>query len=208
MGTYFDSYPRLSYNPSGSPYKNRTSITDVTFRLKMRDRIKNTLFSYYTVDISDDDTMEILAAKYYGSPEFHWVIALANDIIDPQYDWPLNYRSYVSYITKKYGSVANAELIPHHYEKVIRRYHQGTKTTYEEVYEIQQDTYDFLPTYAFRQFDLVDGTTVEETITTRIISASQYEFDLNNKKKQMKIIKKEYLGNILDEFAGLTSTNG
>lgn len=204
MGIYFDTFPKLSYNPSGSPYKNRTAITDVLFRLKLRDKIKNTLFSYYTVDISDDDTMETLAAKYYGDPEYHWLIAMANDIVDPQYDWPLNYRSYVNYINKKYGSAAAADAQVHHYEKVITRYHQGTRTTTEIVLEIQESTYLDLPTYAFRQIDLVDGSTIEETITTRSISAAQWEYDQNNKKKQMKIVKKEYLTPILDEFAELT----
>lgn len=204
MGIYLDLFPKISYNPEGTPYKNRLLMTDVLFRLKLRDKIKQAIFSYYTVDISDDDTMETLAAKYYGNAEYHWIIAIANDIIDPQYDWPLNYRSYVNYINKKYGSAANAELIPHHYEKVITRYHEGTRTTTETIYEIQESTYLDLPEYAFRQIDLVDGSTIEETITKRTISAAQYEYDLNNKKKQMKIIKKDYVPAILDELAALT----
>lgn len=206
MGIYFDSFPRITYNPSGSPYKNRKTITDVLFRLKVRQQIKDAIFSYYMVDVSDDDTMETLASKYYGNSEYHWIIALTNDIIDPQYDWPLNYRAYVNYIISKYGSTANADLTIHHYEKVIKRYNQGTRTVDETIYEIQESTYNDLPEYAFRQFDLVDGTTIEETITTRIVYASQWEYDQNNKKKQMKIIKKEYISAILDEFAELTRT--
>lgn len=206
MGIYFDSFPQITYNPSGSPYKNRTTMTDVLFRLKLRDKIKDTLFSYYTVDVSDDDTMETLAAKYYGDPEYHWIIAMANNIIDPQYDWPLSYRAYVNYIINKYGSVENSELAIHHYEKVVKRFNQGSRVTDEIIYEIQESTYNDLPEYAFRQFDLVDGTTIEETITTRIIYASQWEYDQNNRKKQIKVIKKEYLRSILDEFAELTKT--
>lgn len=205
MGKYFDEFPTLSYNPSGSPSKARTIFTDVTFRLKIRDKVKANIFSYYVVDVSDDDTMEILAEKYYGDSEYHWIIALANDIIDPQYDWPLPYRTYVNYINAKYGSAAAAELQIHHYEKVISRYHQSTRTTDENVFEIQETEYNALPGTAFRQFDLSDGSTVEETITKRAISASQYEFDLNNKKKQVKIIKREYLSQILEEFTAFVS---
>lgn len=200
MSKYFDQFPTIQYNASGEPYKNRVNITDVTFRLKFREKVKNNIYSYYVVDVSDDDTLEILAEKYYGNPEYHWVIAMANDIVDPQYDWPLPYRAYVNYINNKYGSAANSELQIHHYEKVISRYHQGTRTTDETVIEIQESTYNDLPETAFRQFDLSDGSTVEETITKRAITAAQYEYDLNNKKKQQKIIKKEYLGQILDEF--------
>lgn len=200
MSKYFDFFPTVQYNPAGTPYKNRTVLTDITFRFKLRDKVKSNIFSYYTVSVSDDDTMEILAAKYYGNSEYHWVIAIANDIIDPQYDWPMSYRTYVKYIAAKYGSAAQAELTVHHYEKVITRFNQRTRVTEELIMEVQKPTYDDLPETAFRQFDLEDGTTIEETIIKRTISASQFEFDQNNKKKQMRIIKKEYLPEILDEF--------
>ena len=205
MTKYFDEFPTLSYNPSGSPSKARTVFTDITFRLKIRDKIKSNIFSYYVVDVSDDDTMEILADKYYGDSEYHWIIALANDIVDPQFDWPLPYRTYLNYIVSKYGTAEAAELQIHHYEKVITRYHQGTRTTSELVLEIQEAEYNTLPETAFRQFDLSDGSTVEETITKRAISASQYEFDLNNRKKQIKIIKKDYLAQVLSEFTAMMS---
>lgn len=204
MSIYFNQFPKLNYNMEGTPYKNRTVLTDITFRLKIREKVKENLFSYYTVDISDDDTIEILAAKYYGDSEYHWIIALANDIVDPQYDWPLNYRSYVNYINNKYGSAANADLTVHHYEKVIKRYNQYSRTTDEIIIEIQEDAYNAMPAYSFRQFNLADGVTVEETITRRVVTASEWEYDRNNKKKQLKIIKKDYLPNILSEFENFT----
>lgn len=205
MGKYFDEFPTLVYNTSDTIYKNRTTLTDITFRLKIREKIKNNIFSYYVVDVSDDDTMEILAEKYYGDPEFHWIIALANDIIDPQYDWPMSYRTYVNYINNKYGSAAAADIQIHHYEKIISRYHQGTRTTNEQVIEILENAYNSLPETSFEQFDLSDGSTIEQTITKRAVTASEYEYELNNRKKQIKVIKKDYLPAILDEFRTFVS---
>ena len=40
------------------------------------------------------DTPEIIASKYYGDPEKHWIVLLANDIINPFFDFPLNYQEF------------------------------------------------------------------------------------------------------------------
>ena len=42
---------------------------------------KNTFFSVHTVVQSD--TLDSLALKYYGRPDYYWVIADFNDINDP-----------------------------------------------------------------------------------------------------------------------------
>lgn len=204
MAYYFNYFPKTQYNPTNSP-SNRKTITNLLFRLKLRDIIKNNIYSYYTVDVSDEDTLEILAHKYYGSSEYHWIIALANDIIDPQYDWPLNYTAFLNYINDKYGSRENAELQVHHYEKVIIRKDQGTGTIDETVVEIQKIDYDALASSSYEALTLSDDSTIEETITKRAVSAFDYETQLNNNKRSKKLIKSQYLPQILDEFTKIVS---
>lgn len=204
MAYYFNYFPKTQYSPDSSS-NNKKTITDITYRLKIRDIIKRNIYSYYTVDISDEDTLEILAHKYYGSSEYHWIVALANDIIDPQYEWPLNYNSFLNYINDKYGSKENAELQVHHYEKVITRKDQTTGTIDEIIIEIQQVDYALLSSSSYEALTLSDGNTIEETITKRTVSAMQYETDLNNAKRVKKLIKRQYLPQILDEFAKLTN---
>lgn len=38
---------------------------------------------YYTVTMTEQDRLDIIAVKFYGTAKYWWVIALANDIIDP-----------------------------------------------------------------------------------------------------------------------------
>jgi hypothetical protein len=201
---YFDKFPTLKYNVDGSTNYRRT-LTDITFRLKLREKIKQNMYSYYNVDVSDDDTMEILAEKYYGNPEYHWVIAIANDILDPQYDWPLNYATYTNYLINKYGSQANADSIIHHYEKTIKRTDRVTNEVSEITLEIQLAEYNALSAYSYRAIDLDNNTTVIEEVTKKAVTATEYEFNLNEAKRQKKIIKLEYLPQILDEFTDLVS---
>lgn len=199
MAYYFTSFPQTQYSQTGTGSFKKT-ITDITVRIKLRDIIKENIYSYYTVDITDEDTLEILAEKYYGDSEYHWVVAIANDIVDPQYDWPLNYLSFQNYINKKYGSVANAESQIHHYEKVISRRDSITGTITETVIEIQKADYDLLPSNSYEALNLDGGSTVEETITKRAITAMQFETDTNNAKRVKRLIKEEYLPVILEEF--------
>ena len=42
-------------------------------------------------EIDDGETPEVVAEKIYGDAGAAWVVLLANSIIDPQFEWPLNY---------------------------------------------------------------------------------------------------------------------
>ena len=41
-----------------------------------------------TVTLDDENRLDIISNKYYGTPRYWWVIALANEIIDP-FDIPI-----------------------------------------------------------------------------------------------------------------------
>ena len=40
---------------------------------------------YHEVLREEENRLDIISNKYYGTPEFFWVIALANDYVDPFY---------------------------------------------------------------------------------------------------------------------------
>lgn len=289
MSNYLDKFPRIQYNVDGNTFNHRKLLTNVTFRIKIAEYIKRNKFSYWPVEISDEDTLELLAYRFYDDEELHWVIALANDMIDAQYDWPLNYRNFTKYIIGKYkeeagawvevnllnsgnnysandyitftggsgqlqsnssitvdnnGAIASTikfygygyevgdnvtpvivtstgtnanvsvtitertdqqvldytEWKIHRYEKVITRYTEQNLTTDVIVIEIDKTQYDSLPQYSFEQIQLADGDTVDQTIETRIIYVQDYERDLNDTKRIKKLIKREYIPRIIDEF--------
>lgn len=39
---------------------------------------------YHEITISNVNRLDNIAAEYYGSPQYWWVLALVNDIFDPQ----------------------------------------------------------------------------------------------------------------------------
>lgn len=136
---FFDYFPQLKYNVKKGQYPVYESATDIFFRIGMiEDTLRNTS-SYGVYEIQDGDTPEIIASKFYDDVGGGWVILYANKIVDPQWDWPLNYQQFVNYIEGKYGSVANATSTIHHYEKVVTRTNVGENTTQEDRYVIDKE---------------------------------------------------------------------
>ena len=49
-------------------------------------------------------TPEQVALEVYGDQQYFWVVLLFNDLMDPQYRFPLRTRSLDDFISKKYPS--------------------------------------------------------------------------------------------------------
>jgi hypothetical protein len=140
MAKYLDLFPKIAYDPTKTLYStNFNTVTNILFRIGIIKEYVNNTTAYYDYVIQDGEKPEILAERFYGSPEAHWIIILANDIVDPQYDWPLNYDEFNNYIIGKYGSVANAKTTIHHYEKVVTREESTTGSFFTYRYVVDYD---------------------------------------------------------------------
>lgn len=102
MANFFEKFPRISYDIQGKRLTNYNLVTNIFFRTRVIREVLANISAYYEYLVKDDDTPEILAEKVYGDSEAHWLILMANDIVDPQYDWPLNTRDFQNYMYKKY----------------------------------------------------------------------------------------------------------
>ena len=105
MSKYFNYFPKTFYT-SNSDSIGVDSITNIIARFAFEDSLKQNSIAFYPYQIQETDTPEIIAHKFYGNSERHWIVLLLNDIIDPQFDWPLKSDTLIDYIDKKY--TANA----------------------------------------------------------------------------------------------------
>ena len=134
---YFDLFPKLVYSlPDG--YSTET-VTNIFHRFGILREILNNTSSYTLYEVEDHDTPEIVAEKVYNDAGAGWMILYANQIIDPQFDWPLNGYAFKDYIINKYGSIANAQSTYHHYEKVVETTVDGQVFTRR--YNVGKDRY-------------------------------------------------------------------
>lgn len=138
MARFFQSFPKIPYDMSNERLKTFDRVTNVFFRLRVLRSVLTNISAYYEYIIREGDTPEILANKVYGDAEAHWIILMANDIIDAQYDWPLNNRDFKKYILAKYGTLENAKTTYHHYEKVIQRTESLSGLVTERRFEVNE----------------------------------------------------------------------
>lgn len=206
MSLFFNKFPKIGYNYDGNKNRTQVLLTNLLFRLDVLENVKGNMFSYYDIVIPEGETPTTIADKYYGNPEYHWIIFLMNDISDPLFDWPMNYRDFQKYIKNKYGSLAYAKTTTRHHLKTITRT-LSTGSVSTTSFEIGADEFSTTPAYTLNTFNLVSGDTLREEITTSSVTYYDYEQDENDKKRTIKLIKKQYLSNILNEFDQFLKTN-
>lgn len=105
---YFDNLPATPYTfESNNPTSNWTAVTDiVSYRAAFRQVVKNwravAFYDYFVTD--GEPTPEILSEKLYGTPQYHYILLLANDIYSIYSQWVMPYSTFIRYLQKKYAS--------------------------------------------------------------------------------------------------------
>lgn len=217
---FFQQFPKLTFDMRRDGLVNYDLVTNIFFRIAFLNTMKHNTFSYYEYSVKEGETPEIIADKYYGDPEAHWIILIANDMVDPLNDWVLHYEQFNSYLTAKYGSIANAQTQLHHTDMIFRRTDNSgitTNTTIQiDTTSVNSNIANSLPSYPYYhtgnlpldepagiQYELPNGETVREASFYRQKTCYDWEFEENEKKRVIKLIRKDYYRKIMEEFQAL-----
>lgn len=208
MSKFYDLFPLVGYDITKDGHKRQDFVTNIFMRLGVIADAKNNSFAYYNYLIREQDTPENLADRYYGDSEYHWIILMMNDIVNPLFDWPLKTDAFYKMIEDKYGSQSAAASQIHHYTQTIRRTDMNSDTFNEIIMEIDQTAYDALPESSLEVETLSNGRSIEVLITRGTVDCLTWEQDMNDRKRNIKLLKKENLGQILSELQALLSKSG
>lgn len=112
---YFSYLPTVPYEifDGSNQYK---VVTDIFKRARATLEARTDKTIYYRYHVQEGQLPEHVAYNYYGSPDYHWVVLLMNDIRDPQWCWPLDSFAFEKFVANKYGSVETASTQILHYE--------------------------------------------------------------------------------------------
>jgi len=110
--SYFNQFSKILYDPAGDG--SAKLCTDIMSRVRLRSSMKKEIIMLDQYDVKENETPEIVADKHHGSPYYHWVIMLLNDISDVNHDWVKSTRQLQRYLQDKYTETQLAEA--HHYE--------------------------------------------------------------------------------------------
>lgn len=197
---YFEQFPVVFYSLDGGP---PILITNIMARTRIKQIVLDTAAVYYTYQIKESDTPEIIADKYYSDPNRYWIILATNMILNPFYDWPLTYNNFQNFIVGKYGSIATAQAQIDHYEKQIVSVDSVTSASTTKVFTIDYATYLALPALEVDTYNLKNGASVTITITKNAVTSYDYEHDLNEAKRTIKILDNSYVSQIEAELKAI-----
>jgi superfamily I DNA and/or RNA helicase len=195
---YFDTLPKVIYT---TPLLGQKIFTNLMARVSMiPDTLQNPLV-FYDYDIQEGDTPEIIAHKYYGDSYRYWIVLFANQILDPQWNWPMNSLTFQDYMASKYPSIdPNQEI--HHYLQTVTTTDNSTGTTTVDEIIIDEDAYILLAETT-RTYTLPNGYTSTVVTEKSTVSIYEYEQDLNEQNRNIKLVNSIYADQLEKEFKTL-----
>jgi hypothetical protein len=203
---YFNSFQKVittDYN------NNAILLTNLIQRVEVIPSLLHNPLVFYSYDVQESDTPEIVADKYYGDPYRYWLVLFANQITDPQWQWPLTSQQFSLYLNDKYSAAAgNTSVLSYtqgtisQYNKTITTTDSITSNTTSVTLIIDQPTYLATQTGTTTQ-TFSDGSSVTETISKNILSIYDYETQLNESKRNIQIINKKYASDFEKQLVSL-----
>ena len=168
----------MTYDVAGN--KEYKLLPDILRRVKLRSGLLSGAFLFDKYDVKDGEKPEDVAFKWFGDPEYHWVILMTNNVTDRYYQWPLSQPQFAEHLTDKYG--AGSEDAVHHYEKTTDsgRTSSNGPNDYSHLVECNED--DENPA---------------------IISNRQYEQRKQDGYRQINLLDRRYLNAFVSEFENL-----
>lgn len=202
---YFDTLPRiLTPDQNG----NALLLTNILTRAKLLENLRDNPMLFYEYNVQDGDTPEIVAEKYYDDPYRYWMVLYSNNLLDPLWDWPMTERQLTTFLDSKYADAASAmnmsvydyiNTTVYSYEKIQTTTDLSTDTITQSFIEIDYDTYQSLATSEIT-YNIPNGTKCVVNISKQIKTVRDYEYELNEKKRKIKLLNSNYVGQMEQTF--------
>ena len=186
--TYFRELPNIFYQ---SQSKDRNSSNDYVLvknlfrRTKLRDDLQSVVTLFNKYQISPGERPDTIAEYLYGDPGLDWVVMMTANIINIRDQWPLSDKELYEYADNKYGNKLNDV-----------RYYETTEV---------KDSLNrlILPKGKIvdQDFKIPDPSS-STTDLNPVVSVSNYVHEVreNDKKRQIFVLKPEYLGMFLEDM--------
>ena len=210
MARFFNYFPKTVYTANTNT-SGLDTVTNIIARFGFEKTLKENSSAFYKYSVQDSDTPEIIAAKYYDNPERHWIVLMFNDIIDPQFDWPLRYENFIKFVDTKYtaNGAANTTVQSglawamstnnvQSYYKIVTRTNIDNDSIVETI-QVDANTYVNVATSSSSVI-LQSGDVITQTVTKSKKTYYDYEMGLNDEKRNITLLKPEFISQIEKEF--------
>ena len=102
--SYFSKFGSIRYDIRQD--KNYTLVKNILTRFILREEAKSSGDVFLNYIVRDGDRPDTIAYKLYNRADYHWLVLIANHIINPYWDFPVSSYSLEKYIQKLYPGTA------------------------------------------------------------------------------------------------------
>ena len=205
---YFNELPNIVYQ---SPLSHKNSsgdyivIKNIFRRTKLADYVRNSVTTFNKFVIGDGDRPDTVARGLYGDSRLDYVVILVAGITNINHEWPLQDYQVYDYALQKYGSEEKMNEIRYYETFEIRderdRQILPPNLIVDANFKIDGTIHKYPSStkYTLRsqsgyvQLDDKDEFTVATDNIARSVTNLEYEFDKNEKKREINVLKPAYL---------------
>ena len=192
---YFRQLPNLLY-PSFLSEKTSSldyvEVKNIFRRVKVRDDLYNNFVVFQKYEIPEGARPDTVAEEIFGSPNLDWVVLTVAGIINVRNEWPLSNHDLYNYVENKYGNSINS-------------------TKFFETKEVKDSSGRLvLPKgkVVDSNFTIPNPTNPLATLNPVVgISNFVYETRLNEEKRNINILREEYLAEFLEDMENIMTYN-
>ena len=191
--SYFKQLPNLSYpslaNERNSAYDYQV-VKNLFKRAVLRDDVINEITNFTRYSVQGDERADQIAYNFYGDSGLDWIILTTNNIVHVRDEWPMSNRDFLTYLNQKYTSEQLSNV--HHYE--TREIRDSSNTLIQKAgVRVKSD----------HSVTYLDQGSAITTSSIKTVSYLQHETDLNDAKRNILILQKEYLSTILRDIGDI-----
>ena len=191
--SYFRQLPDLDYpslkNDRQSAYDYQV-VKNIFKRAVLRNDVFDEVTAFTKYSVEGDERPDQVAFDFYQDPNLDWVVLTTNNIVHVRDEWPMGNQDFLTYLNAKYTAEELANI--HHYETDILRDSRG-RLIHPKGLTVPSDySINFLDNGVLR---------TESKITS--FTFLEHETNLNDEKRNINILKPEYLTVFLEDFENI-----
>ena len=191
--SYFRQLPDLDYpslkNDRRSAYDYQV-VKNIFKRAVLRNDVFDEVTAFTKYSVEGDERPDQVAFDFYQDPNLDWVVLTTNNIVHVRDEWPMGNQDFLTYLNGKYTAEELANI--HHYETDVLRDSRGRLIHPKGLTVPSNYSISFLDNGVLR---------TESKITS--FTFLEHETNLNDDKRQINILKPEYLTVFLEDFENI-----
>ncbi len=166
-------------------------------RAKLREDLFQDLTFFTKYSVIGDDRPDNVAHEVYGDATLDWVVLISNNIINIQSEWPMSQADFHTYVTEKYDSEEILYSGIHHYKSREVKASDGTIIIPSGIRVGVGQSVSY--------FDDLSEQQVIRTDIASPVTNYTHESEINEKKRNIFLLKPIYLNIIIDDLEELIS---